>query len=366
MPRVARHLEHDHSSAAGVYRAGMPELWVRRDDLAVSRIVGPAPPAVADGEALLRVERFALTTNNISYAVLGDELGYWGLFPADDPWGRIPAWGHCRVVASRCTGVVEGDRVFGLVPMGTRLLVRPVPRGRGFTDATAHRAAVSPVYNQYLPVGPGESDAALVLRPLFGTSVVLDLHLAESGFVGADTVVVTSGSSKTACGLAHLLASRPVTVVGLTSPSRRAWLSRQGLYDVVLDYEDLDGLEARGGALIVDFAGDREILLGLHRRLGSSLRRSILVGFTHGRVQPDETLPGPAPEFFFAPDAMVRWRAELGPRYAEAWQGFAPLADAMMRVVSVGDGDLLRRTYHDLLVGDVDPAVAHAVALPEG
>jgi hypothetical protein len=221
------------------------------------------------------------------------------------------------------------------------------------------------VYNQYLPVGPGESDAALLMRPLFGTSVVLDLHLAESRFGGADTVVVTSASSKTAYGLAHLLASRPVTVIGLTSPSRRTWLSRQGPYDLVLDYEELDRLEAPGGAVVVDFAGDREVLLGLHRRLGTSLRRSILVGFTHRGLRPDGTLPGPAPEFFFAPDAMVRWRRELGPRYAEAWQGFAPLVDAMMRVVSISDGDQLRRTYHELLAGGVDPAVGYAVTLPE-
>jgi hypothetical protein len=343
----------------------MPELWVQRDDLGECRIVEPAVrPVVGDGEALLRVERFALTTNNVSYAVLGDELHYWDLFPAEGVWGRIPAWGHCRVIASRRPDVAEGDRFFGLVPMGEHLLVRPVPRGGGFADAMPHRAAMSPVYTQYLPIAPGESDAALVMRPLFGTSVLLDLLLAEPEFTGIDTVVLTSASSKTAYGLAHLLSARPVTVIGLTSPSRRAWLSGRGLYDEVLDYGQLDRLQARGSAVVVDVAGDPELLARVHQRLGTSLRRSILVGFTRGRVRPDDdTLPGPAPEFFFAPDAMLRWRRELGRRYAEAWQGFAPVVEDMMRIVPLDDPDDLRRAYLDLLAGRVDPATGFVVTL---
>jgi NADPH:quinone reductase-like Zn-dependent oxidoreductase len=342
----------------------MPELLVRRDDLQVCRLVDDPPPAtVADGEALLRVERFALTTNTISYAVLGDALRYWEPFPADGPWGRIPAWGHARVIASRSPAAAEGDRVFGLVPMGTHLVVRPVQRGLGFADAVPHRAALSPVYNQYLPVAAGESDAALVMRPLFGTAVVLDLVLARDGLGSADTVVVTSASSKTAYGLAHLLRARQLTVIGLTSPSRRAWLRRQGLYDVVLGYDELDRIAPGDGAVLVDVAGDDELLPALHRQLGSALRRSILVGFTHGQVRPDASLRGPEPEFFFAPDAMIRFGRELGRRYAEAWQGFAPQVDQLMRVVVVSTGEELRRTYLDLLAGRIDPAVGHVVAL---
>ena len=48
-----------------------------------------------DGQALVTVERFALITNNLTYAVLGDELGYWQLFPA------APGWGRSRVGARR-------------------------------------------------------------------------------------------------------------------------------------------------------------------------------------------------------------------------------------------------------------------------
>ncbi len=343
---------------------GMPELRVRRDDLAACEMVDVPAPDLAEGEALLQVERFALTTNTVSYAVLGDELGYWRLFPADGGWGRIPAWGYARVTALRCPDVPTGLRVFGMVPMGTHLTVRPAARSRGFADTSAHRAGLSPVYNQYLPITDADSDTALVMRPLFGTAVVLDLLLAEVDFAGADTVVLTSASSRTAYGLAHLLSTRPVTVVGLTSPARRDWLTGHRLYDEVLDYDQADRVRAPGGAVLVDIAGDGDLLRRLHGRLGGSLRRSILVGFTHRRTVPDHgPLPGPAPEFFLAPDEMVRRRHELGPRYAEAWQTFAPVADRMLRVVPVTTGDQLRRTYLDLLAGHVDPAVGHVVTL---
>jgi NADPH:quinone reductase-like Zn-dependent oxidoreductase len=343
----------------------MPELRVHRDDLTVCDIVDlPTPVDPADGEALLQVERFALTANNISYARLGDRLGYWSPFPADGAWGRIPAWGYARVVASRSADAVVGQRVFGLVPMGTHLTVRPVARSGGFTDVTPHRAGLSPIYHRYMPVTAADSDAALIMRPLFGTAVLLDLLLAEAGFAGIDTVVLTSASSKTAYGLAHLLRTRPVTVVGVTSPARRAWLAGLGLYDVVLDYDRVDRLAAAGGAVLVDFAGDRDLLRRAHQHLGDSLRRSILVGFTHGWAEPDDDPPpGPAPQFFFAPDEMLRRRDGFARRYAEAWQGFAPLVDTTMRIVAIRDGDQLRRTYLDLLAGRVDPATGYVVTL---
>ncbi|WP_040816504.1 DUF2855 family protein, partial [Aequoribacter fuscus] len=39
-------------------------------------------------EVILAVDRLAMTSNNISYAVAGELLDYWGFFPAEDGWGR--------------------------------------------------------------------------------------------------------------------------------------------------------------------------------------------------------------------------------------------------------------------------------------
>ena len=312
----------------------------------------------------MRVERFGLSSNNVTYATQGDRLGYWQVFPAPDGWGRIPAWGYARAVASRSPALAEGQLVFGFVPMGGHFTVSPRPHRIGFVDAAPHRAGLSPVYNLYLPAAGEEDDAALVMRPLFGTSLVLDWRLSDAGFDGARTVILTSASSKTCYGLAHLLRGREVETIGLTSPVRRAWVKGLDLYDRVLAYDEVDDLDAPGGAVLVDFAGDRTLLRGIHERLGDVLRRSILVGFTHWDAEPAEApLPGPAPEFFFAPTEMVRRGRELGERYAVEWQGFAPVAARAMRIRRVSGGDELVAVYRELLAGRADPAVGHVVSL---
>ena len=344
----------------------MPELRVRRDDLASCELVEGESPRddLAEGEAQLVVERFALTSNNITYGAFGEQLGYWKLFPAPGGWGRIPAWGYARVVASRSPALDEGQRVFGLVPMGTRFTARPAPHPLGFVDAAPHRAELSPVYNRYLPVEGEGDDAELVMRPLFGTSVLLDLVLDQAGWDGVRSVVLTSASSKTAYGLGHLLRERPVETTGLTSAGRREWVEGLGIYDAVLGYNQLGDLSAPRGAVLVDFAGDRALLRGLHEQLGDGLVRSILVGFTHRKEASDEApLPGPAPEFFFAPDEMVRRGRELGQRYGAAWQSFEPVTERTMRIERVTDGDQLVRVYRGLLEGRADPAVGYVVSL---
>ena len=344
----------------------MPELRVRRDDLAVCELVEGESlrEDLGDGEAQLSVERFALSANNVTYAALGDELGYWRLFPAPAGWGRVPAWGYARVVASRSPALAVGRRIFGLVPMGSYLSVSPAPHPIGFVDAASHRRELSPVYNTYLSVDGEGEDAALVMRPLFGTSVLLDLVLGETAFDGARTVVLTSASSKTAYGLAHLLRARPVETIALTSAPRRAWVEGLGLYDAVLTYDEVDQLDARGGGVLVDFAGDRKLVRRVHERLGDALRRSVLVGFTHRQAEHGEApLPGPVPEFFFAPNEMLRRGPDLGPRYADAWRDFAPVVRRTMRIEGITDGHALVRVYRALLEGRTDPAVGYVASV---
>lgn len=344
----------------------MPELRVRRDDISTCELAeGESPRGdLAAGEAQLLIERFALSANNVSYAALGDRLGYWRIFPAPEPWGRIPAWGYARALASRSPALAEGQWVFGLVPMATYVSVRPDPHPIGFVDAVPHRAALAPVYNQYISVAGDEDDAALVMRPLFGTSILLDLALSEAGFGGAGTVVLTSASAKTAYGLAHLLRERPVATIGLTSAARRAWVKGLGLYDAVVAYDDVHALDASGDAVLVDFAGDRALLRDVHEQLGDALVRSIRVGFTHWKAWDDEApLPGPAPEFFFAPDEMAPRGRQLAQRYAAAWQAFAPVLERVMCIERVSNGDELVRIYRSLLNGSADPRLGFVASL---
>ena len=61
----------------------MSRLEVRKDNLGATRLVTGPARAIKDGEILVRVERFALTANNVTYGVVGEKIGYWKFFPAD-------------------------------------------------------------------------------------------------------------------------------------------------------------------------------------------------------------------------------------------------------------------------------------------
>ena len=62
-------------------------LLVKHDDPATTRVADAAVPTPDDGQTLVRVQRFALTANNVTYAVLGEQLGYWQFYPHEAPWG---------------------------------------------------------------------------------------------------------------------------------------------------------------------------------------------------------------------------------------------------------------------------------------
>ena len=78
-------------------------------------------------QALLRIDSFSLTANNITYAAVADMIGYWKFFPTEEGWGRIPAWGFAEVVRSGVDGLAEGDRIYGYLPMSKYLVVEPTP-----------------------------------------------------------------------------------------------------------------------------------------------------------------------------------------------------------------------------------------------
>jgi len=198
-------------------------LQVARDDVHRVRVAETSPAEPGPGEALFEVERFGVSANNVTYALFGDELRYWDLFPAETGWGQIPVWGYLRAVASRSGEVETGRRAFGLCPMSTHVLMRP-DRGdaAGFRDASVCRSAVPGVYNAYFwadgdSPGSRAGDLLVVLRPLFWLSFTLDCYLAEHDGLTSGAVI-TSASSKAAIGLAHLLRGRGVPTVGLTSP----------------------------------------------------------------------------------------------------------------------------------------------------
>lgn len=176
-----------------------------------------------EGELILAVERFGLSSNNITYAQLGDRfgLGYWRPFPAEDGWGRVPAWGIARVLAGDPTLAQVGDRFVGLVPMADRMRLRAVRTPAGLRDTSAERSGMLPVYRDMRSVALDQGwreellDVHLVLRPAYPPAALLDDELGRDG---TRVVLLTSATSKTALMTARLLSDAGWTSLGSPQP----------------------------------------------------------------------------------------------------------------------------------------------------
>lgn len=353
---------------------------IDRGDFRRTRFVeAPVPAVSGDGQVLLRVDRFALTANNVSYALTGDMLAYWSFFPAGDGFGRVPAMGFADVVESRHPEVKTGERFFGFYPMGSHLLVEAAETTRGsFVDAAAHRRDTALAYRQYLRTTAdsqyeaGREDAILLLRGLFLTSFLVEDFLFDNDGFGAGRVLVSSASSKTAIALAFCLSRRGVRAIGLTSERNLAFCRGLGCWDEVLPYEAIAQIDAGSPATFVDHSGDREVVGGVHRRLGDALRHSAVVGATHwSGKRPERNLPGPPPAFFFAPTQLEKRRAEWGPegferRLGEAWRAFVAFSDGWLRVVRGRGRAAMERAWGDVLEGRARPEEGHVVSLADG
>jgi len=319
---------------------------VGRADLHATRLLpdpdAPTAHALAESEVRLRVQSFALTANNITYAAFGDKMKYWQFFPSNaEGWGCIPVWGFAEVVESRCAEVATGQRVYGYLPMGHYLVVQParVDR-RGFMDGSPHRRELAAAYNQlvFCAADPGYNAAheglQAVLRPLFTTSFLIDDFMAEQGFFGARQLLLSSASSKTAYGTAFCLSRRTgmPLVHGLTSAGNLDFTRGLGCYGVVSTYEQVTTLDPTVPTVYIDFAGNAGLRRAIHEHFGSALVYSCSVGGSHWEsLGGGGGLPGPRPELFFAP-AQARKRVAPPPegwgasgfeqRLGQAWQAF--------------------------------------------
>ncbi len=357
------------------------DFVVARNDLQQCKIIETRFPDAAtlpDEALLVKVTRFAFTANNITYAVLGDQLKYWQLFPAPKDFGNIPVWGFGEVIASNHPGVAEGETLFGYFPMATYLVIEAADVSkRSLRDGAAHRQGVAPVYNAYARVSGDpafagkQGDYQALLRPLFMLSFLVDDFLAEKENYGADSVMLSSASSKTAFGLAHLLHARGVKVIGLTSASNVKFVQSLGCYDAVVTYDAVTSLPADSPVAYVDMAGSSDLREKLHRHFGDQMKYSGRVGLTHRSVSPDEPeLPGAKPTWFFAPDQIRKRAKEWAPggvdkRFGVAWSGFAPKLDQWLDVTEGRGPAAVQQTYLNTLNGRVRPDQGHILSLSE-
>jgi Protein of unknown function (DUF2855) len=341
----------------------------------VVRFEDPETPELESGQALLAVDSFGLTTNNITYAVMGDAMNYWDFFPAEDGWVRMPVWGFADVSTTKADGVPEGTRIFGYLPPASHLVVRPDRADPlDFVDTSAHRAKLPAAYNRYIRVAgmplyeERNEDQQMLLWPLYFTSFLIHDFLDDEGFFGANAAVLSSASSRTASALAYLLDKRDgIEVIGLTSPRNVEFTESLGVYDRVVPYAELESLD-RAPAVYVDMSGDAKVRSAVHGHYDDELKHSAAVGLTHREdLGGGADLAGPNPVFFFAPDRLRKRREDWGgerlsERLAESWGPYADWTRDWLRIEHGVGPDAVERVYRELLNGKSDPAAGHVLS----
>ena len=370
----------------------MTQFQISKTDPARTRLIEMTQADYAvnmgEGDVLVRVDRFGLSSNNITYVVLGDRLGYWQFFPAapgpeddegDHGWGVMPVWGFADVVESGCANLEVGERLFGYFPPATHLVMHPDasnPAGSPVIDASAHRADLPPTYNTYQRVlqepdyDPADDDLRMLLNPLQMTSWALWEAMREAAWFSAEQVVIVSASSKTGLGLARALKRDQTAprIVGITAQKNRDFVIGLGLYDQVVTYDEIECTLTKRPSVVVDMAGSGAVLGRVHSHLGEAMLHSINVGLTHW----DETGDGQGiirerSEMFFVPgvlqEKMKQWGAG---EFNRATQDFLVSSFAASRdwltIESVQGLEGLAVKYAMVREGSLSPGRAIVVA----
>lgn len=371
-------------------------LEIRRSSIGEAVVHAEPVADLDDGQIRMRIDRFAVTANNVSYAGAGDLLGYWDFFPSSDPttWGRVPAVGYAEIIESRNADLPVGGRYHGWFPMAKTVTFTATAIRDGFRDDGEHRQAHAPIYRMFTRTdadpfhdgAPDGEDRHALLRVLLLTGFLAEEFFADSGgaaggdadgdldgavvpFFGAQQVIVLSASSKTAIGFAQRAAKRDgLAVVGLTSAANADFVRSLGFYDTVVTYDDIDDPD-RGLALVdsivIDMAGNPNVLATVHQRLGDRVTYSMMIGKSHHDAVASGTggaLPGAAPQFFFAPTALNRlvegWgAAEYRRRTTEATHEFIDASRAWLTIDERRGPEGPASAWASVHGGDVAPSV---------
>ena len=354
-------------------------LQVNRGSHGETRVSEAEMPDLAPGQVRMRVERFALTANTVTYATTGDMLGYWDFFPTAAPgWGCVPAMGWAEVVESRHPDVATGGRYYGWYPMSRYVDLAVTPTRDGSRDEGSHRAAHAPVYRSYVLTtrdtlyqpGTAAEDRHALLRGLFLTGWLAEDYFADNDWFGARRVLVLSASSKTAIGFTHCADARAgIEVIGVTSSRNHAFTHALGCYDEVVTYDDVAAVPGDTPIVAIDMAGSGPVLAAVHSHFGDQLRHSMAIGRSHHEAPSRVAgLPGPKPAFFFAPTQVQKRVQDWGPRgyqerVAAALGGFVAWSSTWLRVQPSRGAGAAQAVWSEVHAGRVAADVGHIVTL---
>lgn len=333
----------------------------------------PRSDNMADGTVLLHLDIFSLSTNNITYAVTGNSLKYWDFFPVDASNSLLPVWGFGNVIASTHPEVAVGKRFYGYYPMSSHVLVQPAKvNAFGFMDANPTRSSNNPIYDHYLNI---KSDAAYraddeamhaLFRPLFMTSFLLNDFLEENESFGAEQILITSASSKTAYGLATILHEQKnrkgtgANIVALTSAGNVEFVAGLGIYDEIITYEAKDKIDNSKRTTIIDFTGNQKMLKDVAAHLGAAHAYTSLIGAVQNDRLDDVEGALKHGQFFFAPIQAQKCVARFGHKefnqeYSSTLDAFIQRAKVWITLEEVNGAADIEKTYLDLLKHSPSP-----------
>ena len=201
------------------------------------------------------------------------------------------------------------------------------------------------------------------------TSFLAEDFLRESNFFEATQVVITSASSKTSIALAHCLRANSTTrVIGLTSDANVDFVNSIGEYHDVVTYSEISTLNALVPTVVVDMAGNPEVIAALHTHFGESLKYSCSIGATHwDQTSHRVDISGPKPQFFFAPSQVSKrskeWgREELNNRLETALSTFIEGSKQWLRIEHLHGTEAASNIYSQLVAGKMSPEIGNILS----
>jgi len=342
---------------------------------------------LSENEVLLKVDKFALTANNISYGVAGDTLGYWRFFPTTNTdeqgqWGRLPVMGYADVISSNCEQINAGERVWGFMPMAThvKILAGRISES-GFSDVSPYRKGLSPLYAAFERISKNpfyqveNENFDILLRGLFTTSWLVDDFMFDNDYFGAQQYLITSASSKTSIALAFAIKERGERpAIGITSESNRSFVESLGCYQQVVSYDEISSLNKSVSSILVDMAGGEKTLTSIHNHFVDQLLYSCRIGATqHNDINIDDTfsfdnLPGAKPIFFFAPTQLTKRTNDWGTGKTMKQIGMSLLryiefCRSTMTIEHTNEINQVDAIYQQVLAGTADASTGQIISL---
>ena len=155
------------------------------------------------------------------------------------------------------------------------------------------------------------------------------------------------------------------TVVGITSRPNYDFVKSLGCYDEIICYDELDAIDASKTAVIVDMAGNRAVLGGIHGPLGDNMLNCVSVGMTHWETLSDKDplaakINRERSSFFFAPSHVQKRIGDWGQDGFNQRTGAFMMArmqqsKGWMSVETITDFDAFTAVYADVVVGKMNP-----------